>query len=101
MKMTKLSIKRPKLTIEGMILFILLGFVSLTNLPIQLFQEINLPVGAVDSSYPRASPEEVEEKVTNPLEEQLSTLPEFDQLTTTSEEGMKLRLLASNAAYSI
>ena len=101
MKMTKLSIKRPKLTIVGMILFILLGFVSLTNLPIQLFPEINPPVGAVVSSYPGASPEEVEEKVTKPLEEQLSTLPELDQITSTSEEGMTLVLLEFNWSSSI
>lgn len=93
MKLTKLSIKRPKLTIVGMILFILLGFVSLTNLPIQLFPEINPPVGAVVSSYQGASPEEVEEKVTKPLEEELSTLSDLNKITSTSEEGMTLVLL--------
>ncbi|WP_240377401.1 efflux RND transporter permease subunit [Bacillus piscicola] len=93
MRITKLSIKRPKLTIVGMILFILLGAVSLTNLPLQLFPEINPPVGAVVSSYPGASPEEVEEKVTKPLEEELSTLPGLNRMTSTSEEGMTLVLL--------
>lgn len=93
MKLTALSIKRPKLTIVGMILFILLGFVSLTNLPLQLFPEINPPVGAVVSSYPGASPEEVEDKVTKPLEESLSTLPGLNRMTSSSEEGMALVLL--------
>src|SRR5699024_9764778 len=62
---------------------------------------INPPVGAVVSSYPGASPEEVEEKVTKPLEEQLSTLPELDQITSTSEEGMTLVLLEFNWSSSI
>ncbi|SDH82455.1 hydrophobic/amphiphilic exporter-1, HAE1 family [Alteribacillus persepolensis] len=93
MKLTNVSIRRPKLTIVGMILFILLGGVSLTNLPLQLFPEINPPVGAVVSSYPGASPEEVEDKVTKPLEEELSTLPGLSTMTSTSEEGMALVLL--------
>ncbi|SDI20309.1 efflux RND transporter permease subunit [Alteribacillus bidgolensis] len=93
MKLTNLSIRRPKLTIVGMILFILLGGVSLTNLPLQLFPEINPPVGAVVTSYPGASPEEVEDKVTEPLEEQLSTLSGLSNMTSTSEEGMTLVLL--------
>src|SRR5690625_2524018 len=93
MKLSKLSIRRPKLTIVTMILFILLGMVSLTNLPMQLFPEIEPPVGAVVSSYPGASPEEVEEKVTKPLEENLSTLSGLDRMTSTSEEGMALVLL--------
>lgn len=93
MKLSKLSIRRPKLTIVTMILFILLGMVSLTNLPMQLFPEIEPPVGAVVSSYPGASPEEVEEKVTKPLEDNLSTLSGLDRMTSTSEEGMALVLL--------
>lgn len=76
-----------------MILFVLLGVVSLTNLPLQLFPEINPPVGAVVSSYPGASPEEVEDKVTKPLEESLSTLPGLNRMTSSSEEGMALVLL--------
>src|SRR5699024_1780914 len=52
-------------------------------------------------SYPGASPEEVEEQVTKPLEEQLSTLPELDQITSTSEEGMTLVLLEFNWSSSI
>src|SRR5699024_2130771 len=101
MKLTNLSIKRPKLTIVGMILFILLGAVSLTKLPLQLFPEIDPPVAAVVSSYEGASPEEVEDKVTKPLEEELSTLPELDSMTSTSEEGMTLVLLEFDWSSSI
>ncbi|RSL34951.1 efflux RND transporter permease subunit [Salibacterium salarium] len=93
MKLTNLSIRRPKLTIVVMVLFILLGSVSLSNLPLKLFPEINPPVGAVVTSYPGASPEEVKDKVTIPLEEELSTLSGLDSMTSTSEEGMTLVLL--------
>ncbi|MFZ4454490.1 efflux RND transporter permease subunit [Salibacterium aidingense] len=93
MKLTNVSIRRPKLTIVAMVLFILLGAVSVVNLPLKLFPEINPPVGAVVASYPEASPEEVEDKVTIPLEEELSTLSGLDSMTSTSEEGMALVML--------
>ncbi|WP_026701323.1 efflux RND transporter permease subunit [Salibacterium aidingense] len=93
MKLTNVSIRRPKLTIVAMVLFILLGAVSVVNLPLKLFPEINPPVGAVVASYPGASPAEVEDKVTIPLEEELSTLSGLDTMTSTSEEGMALVML--------
>src|SRR5699024_9959330 len=101
MQLTEVSIERPRLTIVVMILFILLGAVSLTKLPLQLFPEIDPPVAAVVSSYEGASPEEVEDKVTKPLEEELSTLPELDSMTSTSEEGMTLVLLEFDWSSSI
>src|SRR5699024_12555318 len=85
----------------GMILFILLGAVTLTKLPLLLFPESDPPVAAVVSSYEGASPEEVEDKVTKPLEEELSTLPELDSMTSTSEEGMTLVLLEFDWSSSI
>src|SRR5699024_11895059 len=75
--------------------------VYLTKLPLQLCPEIDPPVEAVVSSYEGASPEEVEDKVTKPLEEELSTLPELDSMTSTSEEGMTLVLLEFDWSSSI
>src|SRR5699024_373636 len=71
------------------------------KLPLQLFPEIDPPVAAVVSSYEGASPEEVEDKVTKPLEEELSTLPELDRMTSTSDEGMTLVLLEFDWSSSI
>ncbi len=91
--MTKFSLKRPKFTIVMMILFLIFGGVSLTNLPMQLFPDINPPVAAVLTSYDGASPEEVEEKVTMPLEAQLSTTSGLNKISSTSMEGFALIIL--------
>ncbi|MDZ5784303.1 efflux RND transporter permease subunit [Marinococcus luteus] len=101
MKITRTSIRRPKLTIVGMILFIMMGFVSLTNLPLQLFPEIEPPVAAVATNYEGAGPEEIETSVTEPMEEQLSTIEGLDRMTSQSEEGSSLVLLELSWSTSV
>ncbi|WKA57529.1 efflux RND transporter permease subunit [Planococcus shenhongbingii] len=93
MKLSDFSIKRPVFTIVIMFLIIILGVVSFFKIPITLIPEINPPIGVVVTSYPGASPTEVSEKVTRPLEASLSTLPGLDSLQSSSEEGSNFILL--------
>ncbi|WP_102348813.1 efflux RND transporter permease subunit [Bacillus sp. Marseille-P3661] len=93
MKLSGVSIKRPILTLVSMILIIILGIVSVINIPLKLMPDINPPIGAVVSSYPGANPQEVLEKVTKPIENQLATLPGLKAMSSTSQEGSSLTLL--------
>ena len=93
MKISDFSIKRPVFTFVTMVLVILLGAVSLFKIPITLIPELNPPIGVVVTSYPGASPTEVNEKVTKPLESALATLPGIDKITSTSQEGTNMILL--------
>jgi HAE1 family hydrophobic/amphiphilic exporter-1 len=52
--------------------------------------EIEPPVISVISVYPGASPEDVEVKVTEPLENQLATTPGLEKITSTSYEGISV-----------
>lgn len=76
-----------------MLLVIILGGVSLLNIPLKLIPDINPPVGVVVTSYPGAGPKEVLEKITKPLEANLATLPGIKTLTSISQEGSNLILL--------
>ncbi len=76
-----------------MIIVILLGAVSLLNIPMKLIPDIQPPVGVVVATYPGAGPTEVLEKVTKPLESSLATLPGLKSMTSTSQEGSTLILL--------
>ncbi|WP_227939788.1 efflux RND transporter permease subunit [Alkalihalobacillus deserti] len=93
MKLTDFSIKRPVFTIVTMILFLLLGVISLLNIPLKLIPDIDPPIAAVVTSYQGASPAEVVDKVTRPLEDSLSTVPGLKNITSTSMEGSSLTLL--------
>lgn len=96
MRISDFSIKRPVFTIVTMLLVIILGGVSLLKIPVTLIPELNPPIGVVVTSYPGASPTEVNEKVTKPLETSLATLPGIKKLQSTSQEGSNLIVLEFN-----
>ncbi|MCS0823195.1 efflux RND transporter permease subunit [Cytobacillus firmus] len=93
MRISDFSIKRPIFTLVTMFLVLILGAVSLMNIPLKLIPDLNPPVGVVVTSYPGASPDEVVEKVTKPLEENLATLPGIKTLTSTSQESANFILM--------
>src|SRR5690606_32607223 len=93
MKLSDFSIKRPVFTLVIMFLIIILGVVSFTRIPITLIPELNPPIGVVVTNYPGASPTEVSEKVTKPLEANLSTLPGIKSIQSNSQEGSNFILL--------
>ena len=93
MKISDFSIRRPIFTIVMMFLIIILGAVSFFRIPVTLIPELNPPVAVVVTSYPGASPTEVNEKITKPLEDSLSTTPGLKKIQTSSEEGANFALL--------
>ncbi|RKL67101.1 MFS transporter [Salipaludibacillus neizhouensis] len=101
MNITKFSIKRPVFTVVTMILFLLLGAISLTNIPLKLMPDIDPPIGAVVTSYPDAGPEEVLDKVSRPLETSLATVPGLNNISSISMEGSSMTILEFSWATSM
>ncbi|WP_449539551.1 efflux RND transporter permease subunit [Ferdinandcohnia sp. Marseille-Q9671] len=101
MNISNFSIKRPTFTLVTMFLVIILGFVSLLNIPLKLIPDINPPVGVVVANYFGASPSEVSDKVTKPLEQSLSTLPGLKTMSSTSQEGAAFILLQFSWTTSV
>lgn len=93
MRLSDFSIKRPVFTIVIMLLVIILGAVSFFKIPVTLIPELNPPIGVVVTNYQGASPTEVSEKVTKPLEANLSTLPGIKSIQSSSQEGSNFILL--------
>jgi multidrug efflux pump subunit AcrB len=65
----------------------ILGIASYRSTPKESFPEMAIPMLAINTSYPGVSPADVESQVTRVLEEDLSTIPDLVQLTSTSVEG--------------
>ncbi|MGD2069170.1 MAG: efflux RND transporter permease subunit, partial [Gemmatimonadota bacterium] len=64
-----------------------LGIVSYGATPKESFPEIEVPMIAVNTVYPGVSPADMESLITRPLEDELSTISELKELTSTSVEG--------------
>ena len=72
--MEKLSVKKPFTVLVGVIMALLLGFVSVTRMTLDLLPEMTLPYLIVITTYPGASPERVESDVIKPMEAALGTI---------------------------
>jgi HAE1 family hydrophobic/amphiphilic exporter-1 len=66
---------------------VLLGGVSLSHLPIDLLPDVTFPVLSVSTTYENASPEEIEELITRPIEEAMSAVPGAEEVSSVSTEG--------------
>ncbi len=93
MSITELAIKRPTLVVVIFGALTLLGIYSLLNLNYELLPKITPPVLSVTTVYPGASPSEVENSVTKPIENALSSLDKVYSMTSTSNEGVSFVLV--------
>ena len=87
MKLSRFAVNHPIFTIMAALIVIILGGVSLTHLPIDLMPDITYPTLSVSTIYENASPEEVEQLITRPIEEAMSAVPGAEEITSISTEG--------------
>ncbi|OEF99810.1 hypothetical protein BHF71_01140 [Vulcanibacillus modesticaldus] len=93
MKIVDVSVKRPIGVIMIVIAIILMGTISLKNLAIDLYPEINLPITIVVTDYEGAAPQEVEKMVSEPLEGVLGTIEGIKKVRSISAPGQSLIIL--------
>ena len=91
--LAKSIVSRPITFLIIFILLIMLGAFAFINLKIDLVPEINPPYLAVITSYPGASPEDVERSVTRTLEVSLSSVSSLEKITSVSSKGSSMVLL--------
>ena len=91
--MEKFSVKKPFTILVAVIMVLLLGFVSITNLQTNLLPDISTPYLMVVTVYPGASPERVESEVSDVMENALGTVSGVESITATSAENYSLLLM--------
>lgn len=91
--LSKLSVRKPYTVIVGIVLIIILGFVSFRDMTVDLLPSMNLPYALVMTTYPGASPEEVEEIVTKPVEQTMATVSNIKNIQSVSSENASTVIL--------
>ena len=96
MKLPEMSVRNPVTTLMIFLGVILLGLFCFVQMPLNSLPEMDIPTITVMTPYEGAGPEEVEEKITRPLEERLATVEDLEHIYSVSREGMSIiRLLFS------
>ncbi|HYH03931.1 MAG TPA: efflux RND transporter permease subunit, partial [Bacillota bacterium] len=87
MKLTEVCIKRPVTTGMFYLALLVLGVISSSLMPIDLFPEVTYPAINIRTTYSGAGPEEIERLITIPIEQSVSTINGVKSIMATSQEG--------------
>lgn len=85
--MLKTFIERPVLSTVISIIIVMLGILSITNLPVEEYPDIAPPTIKVSASYPGANAETVLESVIIPIEEQINGVEGMTYITSTASNN--------------
>jgi len=90
MNLTKFAIEKNRITYTILATIILLGITLYQSLPRDSMPPMTIRVANVISFFPGASPERVEQLVTDKIEKVVQELPELKKVTSTSRTGLSV-----------
>lgn len=93
MNLTRTVLRRPVTTVLCVLCLIVFGGLSIFNSKLELTPEMEMPMMVISTLYVGASPEDINDLVTKPIEDEVSVLSGIDQITSISNENMSLVLL--------
>ena len=93
MNLTKTVLKRPVTTVLCVLCLMVFGFISLFSSKMELTPEMNMPMMVISTIYVGASPEDVDELLTKPIEDAIGQLSGVDSITSASSENSSMVLL--------
>jgi HAE1 family hydrophobic/amphiphilic exporter-1 len=108
MFLSNLSIKYPVFATMMMAALAVLGVASYSQLKVDMFPRVEIPVVTVTTIYPGAGPETVEREVTKKIEEEINTVEGVRHIESISQEGLsnivvefQLEVSAINASQDV
>ena len=96
LSMTKFVLRRPVTTFLVVITLIFFGFMNFSTMKMELLPNMNFPYLIVTTTYPGASPEDVDELLTKPVEEEVSLLSDVKQIQSLSNENFSMVIIRYN-----
>ncbi|MDR1942260.1 MAG: efflux RND transporter permease subunit, partial [Endomicrobium sp.] len=90
MSMLRLSVDRPVTTIMIFLSIGLLGLISYTRIPQELFPSMEYPQITIVTKYEGAGPEEAEKLISRMVEETAGTVKNIKRVSSNSKEGVSV-----------
>ena len=88
MNLIAACVANPVKAAVGVLLLTLFGGLALLTMPVQLTPEVQIPTILVETRWPGASPQEIEQEIIQPLEENLRSVEGLTKLSSTSGNGL-------------
>src|SRR5215831_12401643 len=81
-------VQNPVKVTVGVILILLFGILSMFRMPMQLTPEVEIPTLTIETVWPGASPQEVEQEIIQEQEEQLKSVEGVRKISSESMDSM-------------
>lgn len=99
--LSKFSVRRPFTVLVAVVLAIVLGIVSFLEMNTDLLPNMEFPYAIVITTYPGASPEEVETTVTKPIEQTMASVSNIKNIMSSSQDNMSMVMLEFNQSANM
>lgn len=83
-----ISVKRPVFASVIILVFVVVGVLGYTRLPVDRFPKIDFPTVSIVTRQDGATPKEIETEITDKIEESVNTVAGIDELRSVSSEGI-------------
>ena len=93
MGITKFVLKRPVTIVMALLCLLVFGISSVFNATLEQMPEMETPMLIISTRYDGAGPEDICELVTEPIEDEVSTLEGVKSVSSTSSDGSSMVML--------
>ena len=90
MKITEFSINRKVTTAMLALIIVVLGSIAFTRLGLDFFPDVEFPTVSVITVYAGASPEDIENTITRPLEQIINSVSRVKKVNSVTSEGFSI-----------
>ncbi len=88
MTLSEIAIKRPVFTTMISIAVMVLGGLGFSRIPVDLYPKVEFPIVSIITTYPGASPQEVETQVSQKVEDAIVAVSGIDQVFSHSRDSV-------------
>ena len=90
MTLSDVAIRRPVFTGMMSVTLVVLGFLGYSRLGTDLYPDVTFPFVTISTVYPGAAPADVEQSVTKPIEDAVSSISGINRVFSFSRENLSL-----------
>ncbi len=87
MMLSDLSVRRPVFAAVAAIVLCVIGAAAFFFLPVRELPDVDPPIVSVSTTYPGASAEVIESRITEPVEQQIAGIQGVQRITSSSRDG--------------
>jgi multidrug efflux pump len=99
--LTTFALKNQTMVMFLTVMFVVMGIITYVSLPKDSFPEVKQPIVYIGTPYPGNSPVDMENLVTRPIEKEINTISEVDNIKSTSVQDYSTIIVEFDPKISI